>query len=153
MEIRTLGVGDDEIVFQAAHLFDETPLPSAVRRFLAEPGHHLLIAFADETAVGFVSGVELTHPDKGTEMFLYELAVDERHRRRGVGTALAEALRDLARARGCYDMWVLTDEDNEAALGTYRKSGSTDSSTHVMLTWPLSGASPARSRAWRPARR
>lgn len=84
-----------------------------------------------------MSGVELTHPDKGTEMFLYELAVDEDHRRRGVGTALCTALRDLATARGCYDMWVLTDDDNEAALGTYRGSGATESSSHVMLTWPL----------------
>lgn len=140
MEIKRLGVGDDEIVLQAAHLFDEAPTPSAVRRFLAEPGHHLLVAFADGKPVGFVSGVELTHPDKGTEMFLYELAVDEGHRRRGFGTALASALRQLARERGCYDMWVLTDEDNEAALGTYRKSGSTDSSVHVMLTWPLTDA-------------
>ena len=34
-------------------------------------------------------------------------------------------------------MWVLTDDNNAAALGTYRKSGSTESSTHVMLTWPF----------------
>jgi hypothetical protein len=34
-------------------------------------------------------------------------------------------------------MWVLTDDDNEAALGTYRGSGATESSSHVMLTWPL----------------
>ncbi len=127
-------------MFAARHLFDEAPRPDAVRRFLADPMHHLLIAVHDGRPVGFVSGVELTHPDKGTEMFLYELAVDESHRRRGTGTALAVALRELARERGCYDMWVLTDEDNEAALSTYRKSGSTESSTHVMLTWPLTGA-------------
>ena len=40
--------------------------------------------------MGFVSGVEVTHPDKGTEMFLYELAVDEPFRRRGIGRALVE---------------------------------------------------------------
>jgi ribosomal protein S18 acetylase RimI-like enzyme len=112
-----------------------------VRRFLDDPLHHLVIAVEDGLPIGFVSGVELTHPDKGTEMFLYELAVDESHRRRGTGTALVTALRELARERGCYDMWVLTDEDNEAALRTYRKAGSAESSTHVMLTWPLtSGA-------------
>jgi len=65
------------------------------------------------------------------------LAVDESHRRQGIGAALAGALRELARERGCYDMWVLTDEDNEAALGTYRKSGAAEESTHVMLTWPI----------------
>jgi ribosomal protein S18 acetylase RimI-like enzyme len=121
----------------AGHLFDEAPRPDAVRRFLADPAHHLFIATEEGRPVGFVSGVELTHPDKGTEMFLYELAVGEGHRRRGIATALVTALRELARERGCYDMWVLTDDDNEAALGTYRKTGSSESSTHVMLTWPL----------------
>ena len=137
MEIRRLRPGDDALVMEARDLFDNPPRPDAVRRFLADPNHHLFLAYSDGKPVGFVSGVELTHPDKGTEMFLYELAVDAGLRRTGIGTALSMALRDLARERGCYDMWVLTDDDNEAALGTYRKSGITESSTHVMLTWLL----------------
>jgi len=122
---------------QAAQLFDGRPRPDAVRRFLADPKHHLFIAYSDDRPVGFVSGVELTHPDKGTEMFLYELAVDEAFRERGIGKALVTSLRDLATERGCYDMWVLTDQDNEAALRTYRITGADESSEHVMLTWPL----------------
>jgi ribosomal protein S18 acetylase RimI-like enzyme len=68
-------------------------------------------------------------------MFLYELAVDEDHRQQGIGTALVTALRELAQQKGCYDMWVLTDDDNEPALKTYKRSGSGESSSHVMLTW------------------
>ena len=34
-------------------------------------------------------------------------------------------------------MWVLTDHDNDAALATYRKSGTDEESSHVMLTWNL----------------
>jgi hypothetical protein len=37
----------------------------------------MLIAYIDYVAAGFVSGVEMSHPDKGTEMFLYELSVAE----------------------------------------------------------------------------
>ena len=70
-------------------------------------------------------------------MFLYELGVDDRFRGRGTGAALASALRDLARERGCYDMWVLTDDDNVAALATYRKTGASRTEPAVMLTWPL----------------
>ena len=73
--------------------------------------------------MGFVSGVEVTHPDKGTEMFLYELAVDEPFRRRGIGRALVERLAALARDAGCYGMWVITDDDNEAARATYEGTG------------------------------
>ena len=61
-----------------------------------------------------MSGVETTHPDKGTEMFLYELSVHPDHRNRGVGRALVSALAELARARGCYGMWVGTEPDNTA---------------------------------------
>jgi len=70
-------------------------------------------------------------------MFLYELAVDEGHRRLGIASELVAGLHDLARKRGCYDMWVLTDHDNDAALATYRKSGTDEESSHVMLTWNL----------------
>ena len=35
-------------------------------------------------------------------------------------------------------MWVLTDADNEAALGTYARSGATERSDSVMLSWTFS---------------
>ena len=135
VEIRWIDVGQIDEILAAPHLFDEPPTLEWAERFLNEPGHHLAIASLDEFAAGFVSGVEMTHPDKGTEMFLYELAVDESARRRGVGRALVEALAARAREHGCYGMWVLTDADNEAALATYRAGGATEESDHVMLTW------------------
>ena len=68
--------GDEDRIVAAGHLFDNPPVPAALTRFLSDPTHHLLIAYTAGTPAGFVSGVEVTHPDKGTEMFLYELAVD-----------------------------------------------------------------------------
>jgi ribosomal protein S18 acetylase RimI-like enzyme len=110
-----------------------------VRRFLDDPTHHLLLARDEGRVVGFVSGVETTHPDKGTEMFLYELEVEEPARRRGHGRALVDALAALARERGCYAMWVLTDADNAPALATYTAGGAQPPTSHVMLTWDLAG--------------
>jgi ribosomal protein S18 acetylase RimI-like enzyme len=120
----------------AAHLMDGPVAGHAGVRFLSEPGHHLLLAYeSTDTPLGFVSGVEMTHPDKGTEMFLYELAVDDQSRGRGIGTALVQGLESLARSLGCYGMWVLTDHDNAAALATYRAAGGEAPTTHAMITW------------------
>jgi ribosomal protein S18 acetylase RimI-like enzyme len=72
---------------------------------------------------GFVSAVEVFHPDKRSELFLNEVAVVEGVRRRGVARALIGELKRAGRERGCVSMWVLTDEDNAAATGLYRSTG------------------------------
>jgi aminoglycoside 3-N-acetyltransferase I len=133
MEIRR--VTDPGAVLAAAELFDEPPVPEATDRFLASPTHHLLFAYEGARAVGFVSGVETTHPDKGTEMFLYELSVAEDARRRGIGAALVRALAELARERGCYGMWVGIDTGNAAALATYRRAGARAEEAFTSLEW------------------
>ncbi|HEY7940394.1 MAG TPA: GNAT family N-acetyltransferase [Candidatus Limnocylindrales bacterium] len=142
MEVRRLTPGDQALVLATAHLFDDPPLPEATARFLGLPGHHLLFAFDGGAPIGFVSGVELTHPDKGTEMFLYELGVDEPHRRQDVGTALVGALASVAAERGCYGMFVLIEPDNEAARRTYQRAGAGESEPAGMLTWTFPAAEP-----------
>lgn len=135
MRIERLGPGDEEVVIGAGHLFDEPPRPEWAARFLGSDTHHLLVALRDDDPVGFVSGVETTHPDKGTEMFLYELSVGAEHRGRGIGVALVRALGELARDRGCYGMWVATEPDNAAAIATYRAAGSSAPEAAVVLDW------------------
>jgi ribosomal protein S18 acetylase RimI-like enzyme len=132
----------------AAPLFDRELDPDAVVRFLADERHHLLLALDDGEAVGFVSGVEMTHPDKGNEMFLYELSVAEAARNRGVRRSLVAALAELARDCGCYGMWVLTDDGNPAALRAYQAAGGVRAAPDaVMLEWEFS-----RGRTARPGR-
>jgi ribosomal protein S18 acetylase RimI-like enzyme len=128
---------DVDRVCAASHLFDDDARSDWARRFFDQPNHHLCIAYEGGEPAGFVSGVETTHPDKGTEMFLYELGVDDRFRGRGIGKALVTSLADLARERGCYGMWVLTDADNAAAVATYESAGAGDPSAQLMLSWQL----------------
>jgi len=131
-------VTDASAVHLAVDLFDSPPLAAATARFLREPNHHLLFAY-DQTgrAVGMISGVETTHPDKGTEMFIYELGVAPAARLQGVATELVRALAALARDHGCYGMWVGTEPDNAAAQATYRKAGATEEAPFVLLNWDL----------------
>ncbi|WP_030934917.1 GNAT family N-acetyltransferase [Streptomyces sp. NRRL B-24720] len=133
MEIRR--ITRMEAVKAAGHLFDDPPRQGATESFLADERHHLLIAYVDDVPTGMVTGVEMVHPDKGTEMFLYELGVDEPFREQGVGRALVSALADLARKRDCYGMWVITGEDNAAALATYGHAGGVPEEKQVVLVW------------------
>ena len=131
-------VVDAAAVHEGAALFDGPPLTRATADFLVRPGHHLLFAYDDSgRVVGMVSGVETAHPDKGVEMFLYELSVAKDARRLGIGTALTRALAALARNRGCYGMWVGVEPDNEAALATYRRAGAGEAAPCLMLAWDL----------------
>lgn len=135
--IRRLGPADARVVLGAPYLFDAPPTQAWTDTFLTAPGHHLLFAFDEDRAVGFVSGVEMIHPDKGTEMFLYELGVDESSRGRGIGRALTQALVELARELGCYGVWTGTEHDNEPALRTYLGSGATAEPGTTILVWEL----------------
>jgi aminoglycoside 3-N-acetyltransferase I len=149
--VRIERVVDASAVERGAELFDGPPVAAATVRFLSSPDHHLLFAY-DEAGqvVGMVSGVETTHPDKGTEMFLYELGVAPGARGRGIGTALVRALAALAADRGCYGMWVGTDTDNAAALAVYRRAGAQEEAPFVMLTWQLAEAGSPTGRPDRP---
>ncbi|GAA3858198.1 GNAT family N-acetyltransferase [Streptomyces sedi] len=144
---RIVEVETVEEVMGAEALYDGAARREWAERFLASPGHHLLLALAAdaEGPVGMVSGVQMTHPDKGTEMMLYELAVAESHRRRGIGRGLVDALGQLARAHGCYGMWVPVDADNEAALATYRSAGGRTEELCQVPVWDFAPPEPSEA--------
>jgi len=58
-----------------------------------------------------------------SELYIYDLAVRETFRRRGVATRLIEATRQLARARGIYVLYVQADHGDDPAIALYTKLG------------------------------
>jgi predicted N-acetyltransferase YhbS len=137
MEVRLLGPGDEALADEASRVFGATgELVSS--EFLRRPEASLFIAEDDVGVVGWVYGHELVHPDGELTMLLYALDVAERVQRRGYGRALVKAFVDDARRRGCTEVWVLTDDDNVAALATYGSAGAQrDPGSQVMFSWPL----------------
>ena len=84
MEIVLLGPGDNDKVRAAGHLFDAPPVDDAVERFLTDDRHHLFVA-TRTISRRLRLRRRADAPGQGTEMLLYELAVDEAHRRQGIG--------------------------------------------------------------------
>jgi ribosomal protein S18 acetylase RimI-like enzyme len=137
LDLRWMTSGDVASIEAATFLFDDDVVAEWTEKFLRQSNHHLCIAYVDEQPAGFVSGVEITHPDKGTEMLMYELGVDEDFRRRGIGRSLVVALRDLARERGCTGVWVAVDDDNEPALAMYRSLSADEEANSIVAWWDL----------------
>jgi [ribosomal protein S18]-alanine N-acetyltransferase len=136
VDIRRVAAGEEERAHAAEALFDDPVDLDATRRFLADDANVLLVAYVEGEPAGFVTGTELTHPDKrAPELFLNELAVDEAHRGRGIGRALVGELWRLARERGCRGMWVLADEGNTAAGKVYAAAGASRVGAEVMYQW------------------
>jgi aminoglycoside 3-N-acetyltransferase I len=51
-----------------------------------------------------------------SEIYIYDLAIDEAYRRKGIATALIEALQPLARDCGALVIYVQADYGDEPAI-------------------------------------
>ena len=97
-------------------------------------------ALAGTQVVGGLAGYVLQKFEQArAELYIYDLAVDEAHRRRGVATAMIEALRRLAAARGIYVVFVQADLGDDPAIALYTKLGTREDVLHFDIA-PLEQA-------------
>jgi ribosomal protein S18 acetylase RimI-like enzyme len=131
MQIRRLREGNEEaacrvieeVKFVADGLVGVSADAGYMRTFLADDRNYLIIATVDDKPVGFVLGYECARVDgPRSMMFLYEIGVEETHRRKGIGRALIEELKRCCVARGCCKMFVPTSASNKAAMALYRSA-------------------------------
>ncbi len=124
MVIRKARPGRLGEVLAGTQVFDHPLDPVAVDRYVRCRSNHLWIAIADGRTVGFLRGSELLQVEtRRPQFFLYEIAVERRLRRRGVGTALVRAMLAFARHRGHEEAFVFTSPHNRAAVRLYRSTG------------------------------
>lgn len=64
------------------------------------------------------------------EIYIYDLAVDESHRRRGIATAMINALRDEAVRRDAYVIFVQADLVDAPAIALYESLGTKETAHH-----------------------
>jgi len=93
-------------------------------RLLASDTFVAVAAFDGEELVGGIAGYVLPKFEQvRSELYIYDLAVDEAHRRAGVATAMIEALKAIAAARGIYVIFVQADHGDDPAIALYTKLG------------------------------
>jgi len=145
--VRILRVGETQAgrVIAATALFDRRPTIRATRAYLSDRRNVMFLAYQGERAVGFLRGTALNRLDsERPQMFLYEVGVAPRFRRRGIARALIEQLLALCRDQGFQEVFVLTSASNRPAVRLYRKTGARAEGTGGLLfVYDLLAARPA----------
>ncbi len=106
-----------------------------LERLLASSTFIGLAAFADGRVVGGIAAYVLPKFEQArSELYIYDLAVEEKHRRRGVATALIAELRRVAVERGAYVIFVQADPEDAPAISLYTKLGVREDVLHFDIT-------------------
>jgi len=110
--------------------------PAYMRAFLADGRHYFIVAYVEDEPAGYVFGYRLSRFDgRPPQAFLYEIGVVEHHRRKGIGRALVEDLKEMGKADGCGKMFVPTNRSNEAAVALYRSAGGEEGAADATGFW------------------
>ena len=141
-EIRVL-TGDDSALMRRlldcfGEVFDEAATYCALQpdddylsALLAGECFFALVATEDGQVVGGLAGYELRKFEQPrSELYIYDLAVREPYRRRGIATALIERVRQLAAVRGAWTIYVQADLGDDPAIALYSSLGSREDVIH-----------------------
>jgi aminoglycoside 6'-N-acetyltransferase I len=124
LEIRQVKPGDVALFDRVADaVFDEPVDPGRLAAYLAQPGHHMLVALRAGEVVAQVAAVIHRHPNKPTELYIDEVGVTPALQRQGIARAMLERMLALGQALGCEEAWVGTETDNQPARGLYESRG------------------------------
>ncbi|MEJ8847251.1 AAC(3)-I family aminoglycoside N-acetyltransferase [Variovorax rhizosphaerae] len=95
-------------------------------------------AMSEATVVGGLAAYVLPKFEQARkEIYIYDLAVHASFRRRGIATAMIEELKNAARARSAYVIYVQADHGDDAAIALYTKLGVREDVLHFDI--PLDG--------------
>jgi len=109
----------DKDAYQSAVPRDEYLLS-----LLTKPHFIALVAVTNHKVVGGVTAYVLEKCEQKRRVnYIYDLAVQEQHRRKGIATRLINKLRHIARERGAYIIYVQADKLDDPAIELYQSLG------------------------------
>lgn len=143
--IRRLGEGESRDMQRVNGLFGKAfddsaywidpPGNNYLDRLLANDSFIALVAEVEGELVGALAAYELVKFERErSEIYIYDLAVDESSRRLGVATALIEWLRGYAASIGAWVIFVQADPPDIPAVALYEKLGTPEEVLHFDIS-------------------
>jgi aminoglycoside 3-N-acetyltransferase I len=145
---RQLADSDAALLKQLLKLFSEVfgepdtyqgavPNDDYLRSLLAKPHFIAVAALREGRVVGGLAAYQLDKFEQDRrEIFIYDLAVAEDHRRRGVATGLISKLKLVARERKAYLIFVQADQGDTPAIRLYESFGVREDIHHFDIPVP-----------------
>ena len=124
--------------FEEAETYLRAPPSEAyLQQVLGKEHVIVLVALKESAVVGGLVAYELHKLERArSEIYIYDLAVAEPHRRQRVATRLIEQLRAIAHQRGAWMVYVQADHGDDAAISLYEKLGTREEVLHFDLPVP-----------------
>jgi aminoglycoside 3-N-acetyltransferase I len=124
--------------FEDEHTYTVAPPDETYcRQTLAKDHVIVLVALKAASVVGGLVAYELDKLEQARrEIYLYDLAIAESHRRHGIATRLIERLGAVAHERGAWVVFVQADHGDEPAITLYEKLGVREEVLHFDLPVP-----------------
>ena len=109
----------------------EPPDDAYVARILSKDNVIALAALGGDQVIGGLVAYQLDKLERArSEIYLYDLAVAEAHRRVGIATALISQLQAIAAERGAWVIYVQADYADPPAIALYEKLGTREEVLH-----------------------
>jgi aminoglycoside 3-N-acetyltransferase I len=100
------------------------PDAAYLAKLLARPDVIVLAALKNDQVVGGLLAYDLPKIEQTrSEIYVYDLAIDEAHRRQGIATSLIEALQPIARDCGAWCIFVQAESVDADPIALYSKLG------------------------------
>jgi aminoglycoside 3-N-acetyltransferase I len=110
---------DDQVSYMSSQPGDEY-----IQALLSDDNFVAIVARSGPDITGALAGYVLRKFEQArSEFYIYDLAVAESHRRRGVATAMIEELKTVCAKRGVYVIFVQADYGDDPAVALYTKLG------------------------------
>ena len=145
IDVRRLAPADAARVLAAAELFPRELDAEAVAGYLGSGSDHLLLATIGDAPVGFARAHTLRQLSRpAVRLMVSELRVGPAFRRQGVGRALIEALKDVARREGAEAMFIVLAPGQSVPAGLFASTGGVEAASgHVTSVYVIGDGSVA----------